>query len=225
MQSISLVSLDPNSPLCTYSRFSKCHQRDDESVLSECTNSSFETESSFRFELEMIVDASKWDPETACRFETASSSYGTLPEIDIPAPITISSGMIPPPAEVSFDSPDSPLSSVGSESEFDQWSCYDVEEDPCPSERGMYVVKQGKLVFVPDVCRTDPDFNVCWDFNTKYGCSFPGCAWKHQPCSTTKAHPTKIGVVCDPRFGRDNMKKNTDLEDEQTAKLKEMGLL
>eukprot|EP00493_Phyllostaurus_siculus_P020786 UN21111 len=56
----------------------------------------------------------------------------------------------------------------------------------------------------------DPDVLVCWDFNTKFGCTYPSCSWEHRPCRTTRAHPTKLGRICSPQHGLRNMQKEND---------------
>eukprot|EP00492_Amphilonche_elongata_P001768 TRINITY_DN2138_c0_g1_i1.p1 TRINITY_DN2138_c0_g1~~TRINITY_DN2138_c0_g1_i1.p1 ORF type:complete len:90 (-),score=3.55 TRINITY_DN2138_c0_g1_i1:151-420(-) len=70
---------------------------------------------------------------------------------------------------------------------------------------GLHVVVDGELRFVPDVSVSDPDFNVCWDFNTEQGCTHPGCTWEHRPCASIKGHPTKFGRICSPKYGKLNL--------------------
>jgi len=128
--------------------------------------------------------------------------------------------------ELCLDTLDSPISSIGSESDFELDSNCDIDDKEETRFPGVYVVVDGQLQFVPDVSSSDPDLLVCWDFNTKFGCTYPGCTWEHKPCQTTKAHPTKFGRICTPEYGLRNLQKEHDkLMEEQKRKMENLGFL
>lgn len=138
-------------------------------------------------------------------------------------------------AELSFRSrrskpyepcPYSPISSIGSESDFEEDSHSVSDEEFDNRASGLYVAVNGKLQFVPDIKTSDPDLLVCWDFNTQFGCTYPGCTWEHRPCNTIKAHPTKFGRICSPEHGLRNMRdENNKLMKHQKEKMMNLGFL
>jgi len=122
--------------------------------------------------------------------------------------------------------PDSAVSSLGSESDFELDSNCATDNEDQHRFAGVYILVDGQLQFVPGVASSDPDGLVCWDFNTKFGCTYPNCSWEHRPCRTTKAHPTKFGRICSPQHGLRNMQKeNDELMKDQKRKLRNLGFL
>jgi len=239
MKTISLVSFNEESGFCTYLRKSFPRQTD------AFEEDSFEIENPTKNEItpppgfshirktpptspSPIRNAKKeiclWFLKGNCRF---GSKCRNVHENRMPQ---ISSAQFDEEFQLAAKAcklcPDSPISSLGSESDFELDSnCVTDNED---QERfpGVYILVNGRLEFVPDVSSSDPDVLVCWDFNTKFGCTYPNCTWEHRPCQTTKAHPTKFGRICSPQHGLRNMQKeNDELMKDQKRKLQNLGFL
>eukprot|EP00494_Astrolonche_serrata_P033780 UN34049 len=91
--------------------------------------------------------------------------------------------------------------------------------------------KFGRQCRYPHIRKTiDPDFNICWDFNTKWGCSRrKACVYLHQPCQTISQHPYDKMVTCDPKYAEHHLaqeRRNDAQEADRrtTKKLKQMSL-
>jgi len=238
MTSVSLVSFNGDSALCTYLRKSAPQQIDDSLQLrtkNEITPppgfsrvrkdpSPKSPPSPLRIVKKEIC---MWFLNGECRF---GSNCRNIHEFRTPAQydeeiFTKLYEEISPLSKTCKVCPDSPVSSNGSETDFELDSDCATDNEDRHRFPGVYIIVDGQLQFVPDVNSSDPDILVCWDFNTRLGCTYPQCTWEHRPCQTTKAHPTKIGRICSPQFGLQNLQKEHEQMKHQKRKLQNLGFL
>jgi len=253
MKSVSLLSVDDGSAYCTYLRATKVshskefdeHSQDEDSILrfddeddapppaplgfrsfgkSSCPPSPTCSSVSSEFECRIAKkEVCVWFLNGNCRFGSrCRNSHGNHCRQSHDAEFAFRSRRSKPYEPC----PDSPISSIGSESDFEGDSHSVTDEDFDNRASGLYVAVNGELQFVPDVKTSDPDLLVCWDFNTQFGCTYPGCTWEHRPCNTTKAHPTKFGRICSPEYGLRNIQNENDqLMKHQKEKMINLGFL
>lgn len=68
--------------------------------------------------------------------------------------------------------------------------------------------------------KNDKDYDICWNFNTVYGCTNPNCRWSHIPCSQVREHPFDSRMKCDPVYAQKHIAKEREklqLKQEQSS--------